>query len=454
MKMLRLGLVLLMVLCSYAATIYAGTPNNMVPSLAPMLQKVLPAVVNVRTIVSVPRYGILMNRARQNRKGNNDFDNDVPLRAIANGSGVIINAVKGYIITNAHVVDHALSVRITLGDGRHYPAKIIGMDKPSDIALLQIQAKNLIALTMADSNQVKVGDFVAAIGNPFGLSQTVTSGIVSALGRSTLGIENYENFIQTDASINPGNSGGALINLQGELVGINTAILSPDHANIGISFAIPSSMAKSVIMQLIRYGNVRRGILGVLTQDITPELAKVFQMTDTKGAVIAQVLANSPAASSGLQVNDIITRINDFPIKNANDVIMTIGFLRVNSSVDIQVLRNHKVMSFSAKLLDPKQQRKAAIAKDPFFYGVAMKDTREVVPAFGLTQGILVLDVAEESNAWQDGLRPGDVIVSANQQKVTTMEELNAVVAEVKHDLLLNVRRGSQALFIVISADR
>ncbi len=196
----------------------------------------------------------------------------------------------------------ATNVAITLGDGRHFTAKIIGLDKPSDVALLQIKAKNLTAMTLANSNDLKVGDFVAAIGNPFGLNQTVTSGIVSALGRTTLGIENYENFIQTDAPINPGNSGGALINMQGQLIGINTAILAPNSGSVGIGFAIPANMAKSVMLQLIQYGNVKRGVLGIGAQDITPELANAFNIGTTRGAAVTQVLPDSPAQHGGIKL--------------------------------------------------------------------------------------------------------------------------------------------------------
>ena len=222
---------------------------------------------------------------------------------------------NGYILTNAHVIADAQTIVVTLGDGRHYTAKTIGADKPSDVALIQITAKNLTAVPVGDSNKVKAGDFVAAIGNPFGLNQTVTSGIVSALGRTTLGIESYENFIQTDAPINPGNSGGALIDMQGELIGLNTAILAPNQGSIGIGFAIPANMAKSVMNQLIQYGDVKRGILGIGAQDITPELASAFNLNVTKGAAVTLVLSDSPAQQAGVQVGDIVTAVNGSEVK-------------------------------------------------------------------------------------------------------------------------------------------
>jgi S1-C subfamily serine protease len=260
---------------------FASIPAAAVNSeLAPMLQKALPGIVNIRADIKVTDLATL-NRLQQERGA--AANSEIPDTYLSVASGVIVDASKGYILTNAHVVNDAQNVTVTLSDGRHYTAKVIGMDKPSDVALLQIKAKNLTAIPIANSNILKVGDTVLAIGNPFGLSQTVTSGIVSALGRTSLGIENFENFIQTDAPINPGNSGGALIDTQGNLVGINTAILAPERGNIGIGFAIPSDIAKSVMNQLIQFGDVRRGTLGIGAQDISPDLATAFNLPDTNG---------------------------------------------------------------------------------------------------------------------------------------------------------------------------
>lgn len=332
-------------------------------SMAPMLQKVLPAVVNVRAQFKVtdPRTMRELQKQQQQRQHENQDNNnesDIPSSYVSIASGVIVNADNGYILTNAHVVNDAQTVTITLSDGRHYTAKIIGADKPSDIALLQIKTKNLVAIPLGDSNKMKVGDFVAAIGNPFGLNQTVTSGIVSALGRTTLGIETYENFIQTDTPINPGNSGGALISMQGELMGINTAILAPDRGNIGIGFAIPINMAKSIMQQLIQYGDIQRGILGVGAQNITPELATAFNIDTTQGALVTLVLPNSPAEQAGMQVGDIIIAVNDSNIKNASDVVNTVGFLRVNSKVNLSMLRNNKHIKISTTITIPKNDKK------------------------------------------------------------------------------------------------
>jgi serine protease Do len=426
---------------------YAGAPMS--GSLAPMLQKALPAVVNIRAQIN-PML------ARQNNKNNKNDDNDAgpPNKLLSVASGVIVDANRGYILTNAHVIDDAQNVTITLSDGRHYTAKVIGLDKPSDIAVLQIQAKNLTAIPIADSSKLKVGDIVAAIGNPFGLNQSVSSGIVSALGRTTLGIENYENFIQTDAPINPGNSGGAMINTDGQLVGINTAILAPDRGSIGIGFAIPSNMAKSIMLQLIQFGNVRRGALGIAAQDITPELAVAFNLALSKGAAVAMVVPNSPAQKAGLQVGDIITSVNGSEVSNANDVVNAIGFLRVDSKATLQLLRNNKPLTLTADITDPNKRKQLSAASDPFFYGVALKDFTVLSPIHGDVKGILVVSVDEDSNAWHSDLMQGDVITSANQQPVTSITELKKIAAGSSHSLLLNVLRGSGAVFLVLNKEQ
>lgn len=417
-----------------------------------MIEKISPSVVNVRSQIKISDLEAYLRLQKEKQQRGNK--GALPDKVVSVASGVIVDAQKGYILTNAHVIDEAQSVIITLSDGRHYNAKIIGMDKPSDIALLQIQAKNLTAIPVSDSNNLKVGDIVAAIGNPFGLNQTVTSGIVSALGRTSLGIETYENFIQTDTSINSGNSGGALINTQGQLVGINTAILAPNQGNIGIGFAIPSNMAMSVMQQLIQYGNVRRGALGISAQDITPELSTAFNLNVTKGAVITLVMPNSPAEIAGMQPGDIITTINNTPVKNANDVVNSIAFLRVDSKAAISVLRNNKSMTFSIAITDPKKRKEASEQKDPFLFGVAMKNLYVFSPLHGYINGVAVISVEEDSNAWHSDLIPGDVIVSANQQKVTDMASLKKIVGDAKQTLLLNVLRGSGAVFLVINKEQ
>lgn len=421
------------------------TTNNDTHSLAKLLKNILPAVVNIRAQIKITD-PVLLSRLQNANPG------QVPDKFLSIGSGVIVEAEKGYILTNAHVVNDAESVIVTLSDGHHYRAKIIGVDKPSDIALLQIKAKGLTALAIGNSNDLQVGDSVAAIGNPFGLKQTVTRGIVSGLGRG-IGIENYENFIQTDAPINPGNSGGALVNMNGELIGINTAILAPSSGSIGIGFAIPSNMFKTVMLQIIAYGNVKRGTLGVGAQDITPDLATAFNVNINKGAAITLVVPDSPAEKAGLQTGDIIVAINGSEIKNSNDVVNTIGLIRVDSKADITVLRNNKKLNLSAVLLDPKKRQENSQAKNPFLYGVGLKEFTLLSPIHGDIKGILVVSVEEDSYAWRSDLRPGDVITTANQQKVTTITELQKIAAASKNNLLLNVLRGSSAVFLILSTD-
>lgn len=432
---------------------YAGIPATNA-NLAPMLQKVLPAVVNIRAAIKITDLATL-NRLQQERgaQPNNNPNAELPDTYLSVGSGAIVDADKGYILTNAHVVNDAQTVTVTLGDSRHYTARIIGLDKPSDIALLQIKAKKLTAIPLSNSNSLKVGETVLAIGNPFGLSQSVTSGIISALGRTSLGIENFENFIQTDASINPGNSGGALIDTQGNLVGINTAILAPDRGNIGIGFAIPSNIAKSVMEQLIQFGDVRRGTLGIGAQDITPDLAAAFNLQNTTGAAITLVKINSPAQKAGLQVGDIITAVNGNEIKNANDVVTSVGFSRVNSKVTIDLLRNNKKFNISAVLTDPKQLKDANTAINPFLYGVSFKNFKLQSPVHGEIKGVLIVSVEPDSHAWQADLRAGDIITSANQQKITNSADLQKAADNAKNTLLLNVLRGPGAVFLVVNKE-
>ena len=450
--LLRHIALVLLTLVSFSTSINASaTATAAIPStLSPMLEKTLPAVVNIRADIKITDLATL-NRLLQERGAN--ATGEVPDTFLSVASGVIVNADKGYILTNAHVVNDAQSVIVSLNDGRHYTARIVGMDKPSDIALLQIKGKKLTAIAMGNSNGLKVGETVVAIGNPFGLNQTVTSGIVSALGRTSLGIENFENFIQTDAPINPGNSGGALLDTQGNLIGINTAILAPERGSIGIGFAIPCNIAKSIMDQLIQFGDVRRGMLGIGAQDITPDLATAFHLPNTSGAVVTLVKTNSPAQKSGIQVGDIVTSINNTDIKNANDVVNTVGFLRVNSKINIDLLRGNKKLSLNSSLSDPKALKDASTAIDPYFYGVALKNFTLLSPIHGEIKGVLVVSVEPDSHAWQADLRAGDVITSANQEKIQTIPDLQKVAGGAKDTVLLNVLRGPGAVFLVVSKE-
>jgi Do/DeqQ family serine protease len=352
----RLGLV-----AAFAVTIVAGTvalgafaaapivgPDGQVPTLAPLLKDVTPAVVNIAT---------------KGHEAVNPLYNDPTYRRFypvpegaeerethAAGSGVIVDAKAGYVVTNNHVIEKADEIVVTLKDNRQLKAKLVGTDPDTDIAILQVEAKNLTALEIGDSDKLEVGDFVIAIGNPFGLGQTVTSGIVSALGRTGLGIESYENFIQTDASINPGNSGGALINLRGELVGINTAIVGPSGGNVGIGFAVPINMAHGVMQQLIAHGEVKRGRLGVQVDDLTPDIAEALHIEASGGAVISKVEPGSPARKAGLRPGDVIIAIDDAPVQNSSDLRNRVGLTPVGQTVRLTILRSGNQQTVDVKI--------------------------------------------------------------------------------------------------------
>lgn len=309
-------------------------------TIAPMLEQVTPAVVNISVLSQAPQAENPLLRDPFFRRFFNLPDQMPQGRPqVSAGSGVIVDAANGYVVTNSHVVENAQEIAVTLKDRRRLRAKLIGRDAATDIALLQIKAESLTALPLGDSDRAKVGDFVVAIGNPFGLGQTVTSGIVSALGRSGLKIEGYEDFIQTDASINPGNSGGALVNFQGELIGINTAIIGPAGGSVGIGFAVPVTIVRSVMEQLREYGEVRRGRLGVAIQDLTPDLAESLNLKGDEGALIAKIERGSPADSGGLRSGDVVVAVDGRPIRSATDFRNRIGLLRVGTPVQLTVVR-------------------------------------------------------------------------------------------------------------------
>jgi serine protease Do len=447
--MFRVCSLLLFANLALASGVSHTAEHAFIPSLAPILQKVMPSVVNVKVQGTAERSADSPNEDPDYvEQGEN-----MPTRRFEGlGSGVIVDATHGYILTNAHVIRRAKTITVALSDGRNFKATLVGADAPSDVALLQVKATGLTELVWANSDVLKVGDFVAAIGNPFGLNQTVTSGIVSAMQRSGLGIEGYESFIQTDASINPGNSGGALINLKGELIGINTAILGPAGGSIGIGFAIPSNMARTVMIQLIKYGSVRRGLMGVSVQDFTPELSAAFRLpANTLGALIAMVTPGSPAEKAGFKSGDVIQRINGEPIKNASQVKNIVGLLRVGARISLQILRQGKTITINLVTQDPEQYQQSSEAKNPFLFGTILKDFDQEVPIHGHVMGVMILRIAQNTAAAHAGLRVGDVIVSANQQPIKSLTQLSVISHQSSKQLLLNVMRQNGALFVVVN---
>jgi serine protease Do/serine protease DegQ len=435
-----------LVCCAWSALATAQIPAQVgqtpVPSLAPMLKHVTPAVVNIAIRGTVQQENPLLNDPFFRRF----FDvPNVPQRRDfqSAGSGVIVDAKNGYIITNTHVIENANEITVTLLDNRSLTAKVIGKDPGSDVAVLQVKATNLEEIPLADSDRAEVGDFVVAIGNPFGLGHTVTSGIVSALGRSGINPEGYEDFIQTDASINPGNSGGALVDLNGALVGVNTAILSRSGGNIGIGFAIPSNMVRTVMSQLVKYGEVKRGVLGVNIQTLTPDIAQSMDLANTQGALVSQVVEGSAAEKAGLQAGDIVTAINGRPVKDAAGLRNTIGLLSVGDKVDIAILRDGKPRKVTAVIAEARPGSGAG--DDDRHSGLEGADLADAPNG----AGVVIRSVAEGSPAAQRGLRANDLIIGVGRTRVTNLEEFNRATANA-NAFVLQIRRGNAMLVIPI----
>ena len=465
---LSLGLALSPLTATAAETASAAATAQQMPSLAPMLEKVMPSVVSINvegsTTVNTPR----MPRNFQQFFGDNSpFCQDgSPFQSspfcqgggagddsqgggqqqkfMALGSGVIIDAAKGYVVTNNHVVDNANSIKVQLSDGRKFDAKVVGKDPRSDIALIQIQdPKNLTAIKIADSDALRVGDYTVAIGNPFGLGETVTSGIVSALGRSGLNAENYENFIQTDAAINRGNSGGALVNLNGELIGINTAILAPDGGNIGIGFAIPSNMVKNLTAQMVQYGQVKRGELGILGTELNSELAKAMKVDAQRGAFVSQVMPNSSAAKAGIKAGDVITSLNGKPISSFAALRAEVGSMPIGSKVTLGLLRDGKAVNVSLELQQSSQNQ---VDSSTIFSGIEGAEMSNK----GADKGVVVNNVKANSPAARIGLKKGDVIMGANQQPVKNIAELRKILDSKPSVLALNIQRGDTSIYLLM----
>jgi Do/DeqQ family serine protease len=432
-----------------AAQVAAPTGAIAFPSLAPLLEEATPAVVNIAVLSRAPAQENPLMRDPFFRHFFNlpPAPQQGPPRMSA-GSGVIVDAERGYVLTNNHVVANASEIQVTLKDRRRFKAKLLGTDPATDVAVLEISAEKLVALPFGDSDALRVGDYVIAIGNPFGLGQTVTSGIVSALGRSGLNIEGYEDFIQTDASINPGNSGGALIDLRGRLVGINTAIIAPAGGNVGIGFAVPSNMARSVMEQLIRHGEVRRGRLGVAVQDVTPDIADALNLDRSTGALISTVEPGSPADKAGLRPGDLVLEIGGRPVDGASDLRNQVGLVAVGERLDIVYQRDGRRLTTTARVGEGSATAGGtSLARLP---GAVLRNLEPGMPGYGRLKGVLVESLEQGSPAWRAGLRPGDVVVAVNRQEVTSVADVESIFARRPRAIALNVLRGDTMVFIVI----
>ncbi|POE01785.1 serine endoprotease [Pectobacterium odoriferum] len=451
----------------------SAASSGQLPSLAPMLEKVMPSVVSIYVEGHTTHAGKEGKEGKEGIppqlqpffgenspfcqegspfqsspmcQGDGDDDGQPPQQENfqALGAGVVINAEKGYVVTNSHVVDNADKIQVRLSDGRKYDGKVLGKDTRSDIALVQLKDfKNLTAIKVADSDQLRVGDYTVAIGNPYGLGETATSGIVSALGRSGLNIENYENFIQTDAAINRGNSGGALVNLNGELVGLNTAILAPDGGNIGIGFAIPSNMVKSVVAQIVEFGEVKRGELGITGTELNSELAQAMKVDAQRGAFVSQVRPKSAADEAGIKAGDVIVTLNDKAISSFSALRAQVGSLPVGSKVALGLLREGKPLTVEVTL---QQSNQAQVASGNLYSGIEGAELSNT--QVDDKKGVKVDNVKPGSAAAKIGLKKDDIILGVNQQTVQNIGELRKILDSKPAVLALNVRRGDSTIYL------
>ncbi|MBT8137681.1 MAG: DegQ family serine endoprotease [Gammaproteobacteria bacterium] len=447
----RLAIAAVLLLTS-AWSLHAALPlevgGKQVPSLAPMIKEVAPSVVNIAVRGSV-------------EVANNPFFDDPFFRRFFDvpeqsrrrqfqsaGSGVIVDASKGYILTNAHVVNNAEEIEVTLLDDRTVEAKVIGADAGSDIAVIQVESGELKQIALGNSDELEVGDFVVAIGNPFGFTNTVTSGIVSALGRSGLNRDAYEDFIQTDAPINPGNSGGALIDLNGELVGINSAIISNSGGNLGIGFAIPINMARSIMDQIVEFGEVRRGLLGVNIYTLTDELAEAYGLDTTEGALVAQVMPGSAAEKAGIEAGDVIVDIDGTTVDDAGELRNTIGLMRIGDEVKVTVIRDGKRRRLTAELGGAQDQQIAAAELPAGLRGAELSELPDNREYRGV-EGVLVASVEAGSAAARRGLQAGDVITKVNRSRIDSLAGFREAIEEAQ-SLVLTIRRGSAQLLLIL----
>ncbi|SCB90520.1 Do family serine endopeptidase [Gilliamella intestini] len=440
---LSLGLSLSALPNAFASFPPISTDNNaQQPSLAPMLETVLPSVVSIK----VEGTAQMQNNMPEEFRRFFGYP-DSQSRAFSGlGSGVIIDAEKGYVVTNNHVIDNADKITVSLNDGHEYKAKLIGKDPQSDIALLKLEdAKKLTAIKLADSDELRVGDYVVAIGNPFGIGQTVTSGIISALARTGLNMNGFENFIQTDASINQGNSGGALVNLNGELVGVNTAIIAPSGGNVGIGFAIPSNMVKNLTSQLIEYGEVKRGVLGIKGNELTSDIAKAFGLDIQKGAFVSEVLDDSAAKVAGIKSGDVIVSMDGKPVDSFAELRAKIATTGAGRTVKLGLIRDGKEITVDVKLKNSDETTTEAKSLHSALDGATL-----INGEIKGQKGVLIENIAKNSSASRLSLQEGDLIIGVNKERVTNITDLRKIIDSSPSVIALNIIRGDSRLYLIL----
>lgn len=430
------------------ASVERGAPT---PTLSPLVQRVAPAVVNIAVVSNRRIESPLLRDPFFRRFFGLPEDSERVVPRQSAGSGVIVDARNGYVLTNHHVVENADEIIVNLADRRQLRAELVGSDPETDIALLKIDATGLTAIAIGDSDSLAVGDYVIAIGNPFGLGQTVTLGIVSALGRAGLGIENYESFIQTDAAINPGNSGGALVDLDGMLVGIATAIATPSGGNVGIGFAVPSNMARAVMDQLLEYGEVRRGRLGIMIQDLTPALAEALEIGVDRGVLVTSVEPDSAAAGAGVRAGDVVVRLNGAPIESSTELRNRIGLTRVGDTVRLGIWREGRSLDIDVRVGGTEAQRPAPTARatGEKLDGAEFRDLDRNDPRYASRRGVIVVSVRPGSPAWRVGLQAGDLIVAVNRRPVANVGQLTAALRDARVPFAVEVERDGGRIFLV-----
>lgn len=412
------------------------------PSLAPMLEKVLPSVVSIK----VEGTAQMQTNIPEEFRRFFGYPDSQSRAFTGQGSGVIIDADKGYVVTNNHVIENAEKITIILNDGREISAKSVGRDPLTDIALLKLsESKNLVAVTIADSDKLRVGDYAVAIGNPFGIGQTVTSGIVSALARSGLNMNGFENFIQTDAAINRGNSGGALININGELIGINTAIIAPGGGNVGIGFAIPSNMVKSLTSQLIEFGEVKRGVLGIKGTELTSDIAKAFDLTVQKGAFVSEVIADSAAEKAGIKSGDIIVSLEGKPIDSFAELRAKVATTGAGRQVKLGIIREGKEQSITVELQNGDDSTTEAKSLLPVLEGASLSNGNEKGQ-----QGVLIGSITKDSPAARLSLQEGDLIIGVNKTRINNIADLRKVIDSKPSAIALNIIRGESRVYLIV----